>query len=257
MLDAAAEWFGVLVETWKQNTFQRMIRPKKALIACVILVAFECLLFLSGCATNPKALRPVDISRRKVPTEIQIVNHGKHTGVIIEAGRLNQRLPELRARFGNPRFYEIGWGDAGFYRANKITAKLALRAVFWPTPTVIHVVSFNEEPRLHFEHSEVVTVEIHEENYEILLDFIKSSFAEDASGEIIAEGKGIYGNSEFYLGTGKYYLFNTCNKWTAKALFSAGLEVDTVTPISANCVMSQIRECPTNTSRKWPQRSHF
>ncbi|UMX61346.1 DUF2459 domain-containing protein [Escherichia coli] len=33
----------------------------------------------------------------------------------------NRVLPQLDARFAQPKWYEIGWGDKGFYQAQEIT----------------------------------------------------------------------------------------------------------------------------------------
>ncbi|MGJ8654533.1 MAG: TIGR02117 family protein [Opitutaceae bacterium] len=200
------------------------------------------LLLFVGCATTPPALTPISVKESNSDVEISVVSHGRHTGIVVDAKLLNKHLPELESHFGNPKFYEIGWGDAGFYKANQITTGLTLHAIFWPTPTVLHIVSFNEDPQVHFSYSEVVPISIYKDNNKRLFEFIESSFEKNDSGNLISEGEGIYGDSEFFKGTGRYYLFNTCNKWTAKALFSAGMDVNTFYPISATSVMKQIRK---------------
>ena len=59
---------------------------------------------------------------------------------------------------------------------------------------------------------------------------------------MIALGAGIYGDSQFYRGAGEYYLTNTCNKWTAKALQSAGMDISPGFKLTADSVMGYIKE---------------
>lgn len=204
-------------------------------------LALLSLLLLGACTTLPRALEPVAVHGSEPTAVIHVVSHGKHTGLIVDAKALNRAVPELAQRFDDALFYEIGWGDAGFYRALQITTRLTLDAVFRPTPTVVHVVALDQDPALEFPRSEVIRLEVAEANHRVLLRFIRSSFQSGAEGGVLSEGAGIYGNSEFYRGVGRYHLGNTCNKWTAKALFSAGLEVEVASTISSPDVMIQIR----------------
>lgn len=208
------------------------------------LPAFLLLLALGGCATLPRALEPVTSNDAGPFAEIQVVSHGKHTGLIVEAASLNRLLPELAQRFGQVRHYEIGWGDAGFYRAEQITTGLTVNAVLRPTPTVVHVVALDEDPAVAFPLSEVRRLRVAEPNHEVMLRFICSSFEPGADGRPVSDGPGLYGDSEFYRGVGRYHLCNTCNKWTAKALYSAGVDIEASSTISSPDVMKQIRPRP-------------
>ena len=78
-----------------------------------------------------------------------------------------------------------------------------------------------------------------------VLEFIKDSFQKDQDGYIIPEHHGIYGDSQFYTGVGRYQLFNTCNKWTAKALNSGGYHLDPTFKLTSSSVMSSLDSaCP-------------
>ncbi|MGB0291655.1 MAG: TIGR02117 family protein [Luteolibacter sp.] len=201
------------------------------------------LLLLSSCKTYPIATTP-SASGFKEPKShaLFVVSHGKHTGLIVDGDSVNQQLPALAELFGQPAYYEIGWGDAGFYRSPKVTSGLAINAIFMPTPAIIHVVALNEHPQEAFPFSEVVSLNVSPTHYRQMLGFIDSSFKRNDEQKIIHQGPGIYGQSAFYDAIGRYYLFNTCNKWTAKGLRSAGLPVEAVTPITSSDVMNQVRE---------------
>lgn len=149
-------------------------------------------------------------------------------------------MPSLAHRFPDCDYYEIGWGDAGFYQAEKITVKISLNAVFLPSDTVVHLVGLNGDPVSYFSTSEVQKVSISEEGMKSLCAFVDSSFARDETGKPKMLGPGLYGDSQFYEGQGKYHIFNGCNKWTAKALSSGGLDIEPIFKITSASVMDEI-----------------
>ena len=208
------------------------MRPILALI--VLLSAF-----VSGCSTYPKVVEPAQVLQGKAVT-IQVASHGWHTGIILPAELIYSRIPELEARFMGADFLEIGWGDAGFYQANQITSGITFRAIFLPTDSVVHVVGLDEPASLYFSNSLVKPVQVDQANLDSLLSFVSNSFERDAQGGLIELRKGIYGDSQFYAGEGSYYALNTCNKWTAKALYSAGVDLSPLFKLTASSVMSEL-----------------
>lgn len=196
---------------------------------------------LGGCSTLPVAIEydPVE-SPCNGTQEFFVLSHGWHTGIALDAKDLNNAIPELAERFPNALYYEIGWGDTGFYQAPAITTELTLRAMFWSDGSVIHVVGLNESPVSYFKNSDVRKVRDSAEGYEHLIAFIKSSFKTDQSGAILPENHGIYGDSQFYTGNGTYQIFNTCNKWTAKAVRSAGYDISTTLKLTSSAVMASL-----------------
>jgi len=104
----------------------------------------------------------------------------------------------------------------------------------------VHVVALNQSPVTYFVNSDVRSAPVSEPGYTHLIQFIASSFATDSSGGVIPEKRGIYGDSQFYSGNGVYQIFNTCNKWTAKALRSAGYDIDPALKLTASSVMTSL-----------------
>ncbi|MBN8458848.1 MAG: TIGR02117 family protein [Verrucomicrobia bacterium] len=209
-----------------------------------VLAAIVGLLEL-GCATLPKALPPVRETPPAPATRtFHVLSHGWHTGIALPAADLNRRLPDLARRFPRCAYYEIGWGDAGFYQSPKVTTGLALQAMFRSPGTVVHVVGFNAPPPAQFLTSEVLSVSASEANYRNLLHYLVSSFALDADGRPVSRGPGLYGDSAFYAATGRYHACNTCNKWTAKALTSAGVELSPAISLTSDSVMDKLRAMP-------------
>ena len=201
---------------------------------------FLLLALLTACSELPEAIEPPEENNKTKSSLIYVTSHGWHTGIIIHTNKISPLLPELASRFAAYEYLEIGWGDAGFYQAEKITAVLAVKAILWPTDTVVHVVGFNEKPEQYFVGSEIVKFTVSEAQYKNLMKFLGSSFAESEENEILEMGAGLYGNSQFYKGAGSYFAMNTCNKWTAKALYSAGVKIDPKFKLTASSILKSV-----------------
>ena len=154
-------------------------------------------------------------------------------------------MPELERRFGNTPYIEFGWGDKGFYQANETTLGLTLRAIFWPTESVVHSVAVPQKVEEYFSNSEVAKLCLNDGELSALIGFISSSFYRDRSGNLLELQKGIYGDSKFYSGVGDFYLMNTCNRWTAKGLKSIGMDISPKLKLTAGSVMNYLTKANT------------
>lgn len=170
-----------------------------------------------------------------------VVSHGWHTGVVVDRRDIIMARPSLAQDFSDGQYLEMGWGDEQFYQARTITPNLALRAVLWPTNTVLHVVEVPTAPQRYFSRSEVLEISVPEAGYERLLTFIAASFEEGYDNRVIRLGPGLYGNGWFYRGVGVFHTFNTCNTWVAKAIVSTGFTLTNPAPITVEGLLSQLR----------------
>lgn len=195
----------------------------------------------TGCSNLPREVAPCRNGGERTES-FQLVRYGWHTGVVVAAADLNRRLPDLRQRFPRASHYELGWGDAGFYQSAEADSGMALRAMFRSPGTVVHVVGLGEDLAWHLERVEVRELRATAENHRRLLDFLESSFARGNDGRLIAAAPGLFGDSQFFNGAGRYHLCNTCNTWTAKALRSAGVGVGSGRKLTADAVMRKVVE---------------
>ena len=218
-----------------------MVKDKIHILMYVPFIVL--ILVLSACATKPYALTPESSTDENTSgATVYVSNHGWHTGLILPAKKMNERLPALGLRFGQVPYYEFGWGDAGYYQTKKVTSGLLCRAVIWPTDAVLHVVAVPEVPGIYFPFSEIVRLTVTQSGLESLLEYIISSFIKDADGDILSLDRGIYGDSEFYQACGKYFLTNTCNTWTAKGLKSSGMDICAACKLTAGSIMRYLRK---------------
>ncbi|WP_024297607.1 TIGR02117 family protein [Methylomicrobium lacus] len=199
------------------------------------------LLVLTACSGKPYVVNPEQNGNDARLNRVFVASHGWHTGLIIPARHLDDAVPELKRRFGSAPYYEVGWGDKNFYQAREVTTRLTLQAIFWSEGAVLHVAALPSQPRAYFSGSEVVETCISETGLRSLKAFLANSFARDAAGQVIALSKGIYSDSQFYAGEGRYYLLNTSNKWTAKALRSAGFDIAPAFKLTAGSIVSYLR----------------
>ncbi len=171
---------------------------------------------------------------------IAVVNHGWHTGIILRGGDIGPDLAFVSAQLGAHPFYEFGWGDAGFYQAEEIDSGLTLAALFWPTPSVMHVAAFSPLPERYFELGEVERLWVSAQGLARLQRFIAARFIRAGQQPPQPFGRGLYGRSRFYRARGEYLFTYTCNSWSAEALAQAGAPIDG-RPLGAERVMRETR----------------
>ena len=73
-------------------------------------------LLLAACAHQPQ-------SRCQPIRTLYVVDHGWHSGLVVEREELQKHLPGLQA--GSAKYLEIGWGEERFYQARETTIGLA------------------------------------------------------------------------------------------------------------------------------------
>ena len=197
--------------------------------------------FISACSNAPEITKPEKDASQLKAKKIYVISHGWHTSFVLPASAIQQNNKALKARFGNTPYIEIGWGDKGFYQAEEITGSLTIRAILWPTESVIHAVAVPEKPDDYFVSNEIEEICLTENEYYSLVNFINNSFKRDLNNKIMPLQKGLYGNSQFYQGRGSYHILNTCNVWTAKGLASAGFDIVTMFKLTAGSIMNYLK----------------
>jgi uncharacterized protein (TIGR02117 family) len=193
---------------------------------------------LVTCAGTPPA--PPQASGQAFIT-FYAVNHGWHVGLVIEGQALAAAAPLLAESLPVGRFLEIGWGDARYYQAPEPGVGLTLRAVLWPTESVLHVAGFHDAPSRFFGEAEVVSLGATPAGHRELLAYIAESFARSPDGRPMVLGPGWYGTSRFFAARGAFHAGNTCNTWAARAAARAGLPVADRLTITAGGLMDQLR----------------
>ena len=197
------------------------------------------LLIVSGCSTKPHVVKTTEIAVGS-SIRIHVVRHGWHTGFVIPSEVIQSRLPELAERFGETPYLEFGWGDRAYYQSADKSLGITLRAVLWPTDAIVYTRAIPDKPRDYYPDAKVETLCLESRQFALLVNFIENSFYRDTAGDIVFSQDGLLENSLFFKGTGEYYLFNTCNTWTARGLKSAEFEISPAFKVQAGSVMRSV-----------------
>ncbi|MED5387914.1 MAG: DUF2459 domain-containing protein [Pseudomonadota bacterium] len=170
---------------------------------------------------------------------VLVVRHRWHTGIAFPADRLSPALAFLAPHFNEPAFYEIGWGDDAFYRQDD-SLWLRLRAMLWPTQSVLHVVGLQQHPA-DLPHTDLEPLCLDSEQLRRLQQGLAASFVINEEGQLSAGDPGLYGDSRFFPARGTFWFGHTCNSWTARRLGEAGVPMRRFLTVTAGQVLTQLR----------------
>jgi uncharacterized protein (TIGR02117 family) len=212
--------------------YQCTVRIMLALVAATTL----------GCALSRPAPDNATTLNADSSRTIYVVSHGWHTGLVIRRSDVPAGLWPESAHFPNAEYLEIGWGDRDYYMTPGFNVWLAIKALVWPSRSVLHVVGFNGSVVHSFPASDVVELQLAASGLEELVRLIHHSHAREVAGAVAALGVGLYGDSRFYPSRERFHMFKTCNVWTARALRTAGLPLRAPLPLTADAVIGKVRE---------------
>jgi uncharacterized protein (TIGR02117 family) len=206
---------------------------KQILLLVSLIVTFLC----SGCAASIIENCPVDkVASAK---SIYLVSHGWHVGIVVKRADFADDVWPNHKSIADAEYLEIGWGDKDFYQTPTPHFGIELNAILLPTPSVLHIVAFNNSVTSYFPHSKIIMIRLSEGGFQHLIAYIAASFDKDSAGNTIPLGTGLYGVSQFYQSRDTYHLFRTCNVWTARALHAAGCPVTPFLAITEDNLMLQ------------------
>ncbi len=165
-----------------------------------------------------------DLTAKK---EIYLIKQYWHTAIVIDKNDIiPEILPEVEY-FKDFSLLDFGWGDEEFYQYPDFDSGLAVKALFYATPSTLRVEGIRVSKDTYFNISEIVVrILVTEEQLNKIVNYISSTFFRnnDGSPEILSE-QGL-GRIIFFKANGNYHLFNTCNTWLASCLVSAGIEIE-------------------------------
>ena len=159
-----------------------------------------------------------------------ILTNGVHTDIVMPIK--SQEIDwSKKIKFENTesgstdyQYLSIGWGDKGFYLDTPTWAELkfstAFKAAFWLGESAMHCTFYKTMQ----ESKDCKKIELTQEQYVELIDFVEKKFDYDAKGEpILIKTEAVYGeNDAFYEAQGSYNFLDTCNTWTNNGLKKAG-----------------------------------
>jgi len=158
---------------------------------------------------------------------IYFIKQNWHTAIVFETKDLN---PDIFCEYKNFKYYnliDIGWGDEEFYQHPGFDLGLAIKALFYKTPSALRIEGINLFKENYFNLSEIVVeLKITKDQLFRICEFINNSFLLDEDQKPIILSKKAEDKIVFYKAKDYYYIFNTCNTWLANGLKKAGFEIE-------------------------------
>lgn len=223
----------VLTESNPQQS-GRVKRLLRSLVRTVLrmLLVFVAIILIGLIPVNNDFLESAD------GVEVFVTSNPVHAEIVmpIESSIVNWR-DEFSAdcfpdETSHATHLAIGWGDRGFFLKTPTWAELkvsvAANALFLPSETCLHAtmktsVAPSENTR---------AVRISEQQYTLLVEYIKAAFRRDETGKVLQIAEEHYSwNDAFFESHGTYHFLNTCNSWVGRALQKTGVRVGWLTPL--------------------------
>ena len=200
----------------------------------------QIILLLNVCSPPNELVYPPNTPRETLT--VYITKRGWHTGILVKKTALDSLIPGLTMDFPDARFLELSWGDKKFFMAERSPVGLALRAVLWPTQSVMHVYGFTFLPDDYLKNDYVKSIQLTRKGFSEMSLYMNQSFARDSSNRIIPLEKNPRGMSNYYLSNLVYGGKRTCNTWTANALKQGDFPVRPFWALTAKNLLKQIEK---------------
>ena len=169
-------------------------------------------------------------AEKKGDKRVFVSSNGVHLDMIFPLELVPPDLLTQLPHRASTTLLAIGWGDKGFYLDTPTWAELkastAVRAMFLPSPTAVHVTEHRAVNR------KWSYMDLTEEQLTELWAYVQASFKTDAAGKFDElKGEGYTELDRFYEAHGNYSCFVTCNTWVNSALKKIGVRTAIWTPL--------------------------
>jgi len=222
----------------------------RILLRLVVLVAALVAITIATLSEGDPSIYPGQGPR------IHVIDHGFHSEIVLRASDVRfaafelapedpaaaSRLRWLAGQYPEALWIEVGWGDAAFYQVTPgfwdIDPMLGLRAILWPTASVLQVVPVYAEPEQAFAFSSIQTLDLSDAGFKRLASQLAKSIPDTPKEPL---GPSLYGQGAFYPSLLDYHLFRTCNHWVSSLLRAAGVPSSPIPGTFSLALMSELR----------------
>jgi uncharacterized protein (TIGR02117 family) len=211
---------------------------KSLLRYCARRILF--IVFLNYACSNHAAEIPLGGEAKNVRS-VFIVHDAWHAAIVIKKADIPVAvLPELKD-FPSAEYLEFSWGDRDYFPAPDAGLGLALKAAFWSSGSILHVVGFKDAVENFYPSADIIGITLSEEGFQRLIQFISDTFSRPHPPAPAEARPGLFSNGRFYAAEGKFSVFRTCNTWVAEALSAAGLPISPGYVITAGNLSNRVR----------------
>lgn len=152
-------------------------------------------------------------------SEIWLQRELHHTALIVPTELVINTAPALSQLTRESPYIRFGWGDAQYYGSSNKSLSKALKALFLPTDSAVEVTLFDTIPRKN-----IKAIVLDEDKSLNLMQFILNSFdfSPHNKPQLIREEPS---GARYFKARTQYHALHNCNNWTAKALYTAGVDI--------------------------------
>ena len=213
---------------------------QRSIFARAVIIVSVLALLASDCAA-PKTERNFAAGGAN-GKQVFVVHNKWHAAIVAKTADIGaDEMPEL-VHFPGAEYVEISWGDADFFPATEGGIGLALKAAFWSSGSVLHLVGFSGAVKETYGGAEIIEIGLSEQEFRRLIGFVSAEFQRKQPGRPATPRPGLFPQSRFFPANGKFSLLRTCNAWVAEAFSAAGLPVRPGFVFTAGNLAAQIKE---------------
>lgn len=187
----------------------------------------------------PRANARQELEKKHV---IYVSSISWHTGIVVPAYSLPDSLWKEGHTYADASYLEIGWGEADYYPNEGFNLWYALKSVFWPTASVLHINPIHGQVEKYYSNTDVVKIEVNDKQLRRLSLYLVEGFRLDENGKIIPAAEGKHPDSYFYEGNSSYYFPKNSNVWAARALKKAGFSISPIWYQTTGCLLNKAEE---------------
>jgi len=208
---------------------------------CRYLVSLTVVFFLFLCACGSSVAPAHYHTEPNAAKHVYIVHDAWHAAILIKTIDLPAAvLPEL-GDFPGAEQLEFSWGDRDYFPAPDPGIGMALKAAFWSSGSILHVVGSSGALDNVYPGAEIIEIGLSDDGLHQLIQFISDTFARSSPNTPAEARPGLSPSGRFYPANGKFSILRTCNTWVADALNAAGLPVNPRYVITAGNLASQLQ----------------
>jgi uncharacterized protein (TIGR02117 family) len=226
---------GVPGEAAEQRRRQLSQRPVAASVLLVLVIVFSYLYL------------PIPAPRVPAPSagdcvELHLYSNGYHSDIGAPASIFPADHP-LRRLYPEAENFLIGWGDRAFYRTDGTDILLGLDALIPPSPSVLHIAYDAAPASAYLGPNDDSAVAVSREGAARFVAYVDRYLVLDREGNAVISSEGkVLGHSSFLRSRGSFHLLNVCNQWMARALRTAGVDVNHRAAWLAGPLIRQVRK---------------
>jgi Protein of unknown function (DUF2459) len=175
-----------------------------------------------------------------------------HTGVVFSYDWLIESGFQPPKGFPKSKYVTLSWGNREAYVQEAwLTPWQAIRALCWPSPSVMELIPFDYEVVDVCPYQRVWRKLVSRDHGPAVAAFLNGCARRDSGGLPRSVGKSSWGNGVLLDSPHSYYLPRICNVWTLQAMEACGCRIHPWGGLTASGVIRQAEKPENGFEKIW------